>query len=126
MPITNASTSAASSWAPATARSSSSACSVARALRTATRRHRREGIRDREDAGDERDVLAGQPGHVAAAVPTLVVVADAGPNVVDVRHVPDDQVAQRDMLLDDLELIRRQAPRLAEDVVGTPILADIV
>ena len=44
------------------------------------RRHRRERVADREDPGDQRDLLAGEPVEVAVAVPALVVVADPGPD----------------------------------------------
>ena len=44
------------------------------------RRHRRERVADRQDPGDQRDLLAGEPVEVAVAVPALVVVADAGPD----------------------------------------------
>ena len=43
--------------------------------------------------------------EVAAAVPALVVVADAGADLVDVGQVADDEVAQRDVLLDGLVLV---------------------
>ena len=127
MPVTKASTSVASSCAPATAGARRVRRSVGEGLAVRpTRRHRREGIGDREDPGDERDVLAGEPGQVALAVPALVVVADAGADVVDVGHVADDEVAERDVLLDDLVLVRRQAAGLAEDVVRDADLADVV
>ena len=80
------------------------------AIRTG-RRHRREGISDRQDAGDQRDLLAGQAIEVPVAVPSLVVMADAVPDDVDVGQVADDQVAERDVLLDDRASRRRSASR---------------
>ena len=92
----------------------------------ARRRHRRERVADGEDPGDERDVLPGELVEVARPVPSLVVVAHAGPHELDLGQVADDQVAQRDVLLDDLVLVRRESPRLAQDVVGDADLADVV
>ena len=90
------------------------------------RRHRRERVADREDPGDQRDVLAGEPVEVAVAVPALVVVADPGPDELDVGQVADDRVAQRDVLLDDRVLGVGQLAGLAQDRVGDADLADVV
>ena len=69
-----------------------------------------------------RDLLAGQPVEIAGAIPALVVVPNAGPDDVDVGQVADDQVAERDVLLDDPVLLLGQARRLAQDPSGIPIL----
>ena len=55
-----------------------------------------------------------------------MVVADAGPDELDVRQVADDHVAERDVLLDDLVLVGGELARLAQDVVGDADLADVV
>ena len=75
------------------------------------RGHRRERVADGEDARDQRDVLAGQAVEVAVAVPALVVMPDAGPDDLDVGQVADDEVAERDVLLDDVVLVLGQACR---------------
>ena len=64
--------------------------------------------------------------EVAAAVPALVVVADAGADRVEVGEVAQDRVAQRDVLLDDVVLPVGQLARLAQDLVRDPDLADVV
>ena len=92
----------------------------------AGRRHRRERVADGEDPGDERDFLALEPVEVAVAVPALVVVADPGPDDLDVREVADDHVAEGDVLLDDVVLGRGQLAGLAQDRVRDADLADVV
>jgi hypothetical protein len=52
--------------------------------------------------------------EVAVAVPTLVVVTDAGTNDVDVRQIAHDEVAQGNVLFHDLALVDGQGGRLAE------------
>ena len=55
-----------------------------------------------------------------------MVVADAGPDRLDVRQVADDRVPEPDVLLDDRVLVGRQRRRLAQDRVRDPDLADVV
>ena len=124
MPSMNASTSRSSSCVPAASPSRSSASSTSSALRygrvvviaenaSATARIRAmSGI-----ASPARSV------EVALAVPALVVVADAGPDDLDVRQVADDHVAERDVLLDDRVLGLGQLARAcAGSWSGMPIL----
>ena len=63
------------------------------------RRHRGERVAHGQDAGHLRDVLAGQPVQVALPIPALVVVADPGPDLLEVGQLADDEVAERDVLL---------------------------
>ena len=53
-------------------------------------------------------------------------MADAGPDGLDVRQVPDDHVAEHHVLLDDLVLLGRELAGLAQDVVGDPDLPDVM
>ena len=127
IPRTNVATRRGSSWVPAAARRRLERLAHRQRLAVRPGRgHRAERIRDRHDPGDERDVLAGQPVEVAAAVPALVVVADAGPDRLDVGQVADDRVPEPDVLLDDRVLVGRQRRRLAQDRVRDPDLADVV
>src|SRR6185503_18418997 len=89
-------------------------------------RHRREGVGDREDPGDTRDRLAGEPIEIALAVPPLVVMTDTGSDGIKVREVADDHVAEGDVLLHDRVLALGEATRLAEDGVRDADLADVV
>ena len=73
-----------------------------------------------------RDRLAGEPIEIALAVPSLVVMADAGSDGVEVREVADDHVAEGDVLLHDRVLGLGQATRLAQDGVRDADLADVV
>ena len=90
------------------------------------RRHRGERIAHRQDPGDLRDVVAGQAVQVALPIPALVVVADAGADLLEVGQLADDEIAERDMLLHDLVLGLGERAGLAEDVVGDADLADVV
>ena len=63
---------------------------------------------------------------VARPVPALVVMADAGPDELDVGQVADDHVAEDDVLLDDRVLVGGELAGLAQDVVGDPDLADVM
>ncbi len=70
--------------------------------------------------------LAGQPVEIAVPVPALVVMADAGADEVDVGQVAHDQVAEADVLLDDVVLLGGQLAGLAQDAVRDADLADVV
>ena len=64
MPSMNAATRRSSSWLPAASpRRRSASVTVERLAIRAGRRHRREGVADGEDPGDQRDVLAGEAGR---------------------------------------------------------------
>ena len=63
---------------------------------------------------------------VALAVVPLVVIQDAGEQVLDRVEVGQDAVADDDVLLDVLELLVGQRPALGEDVVADADLADVV
>ena len=124
---TNSVTSRSSSCVPAASSSRRSASSMGERLAVRPRRgHRRERVADGQDARHERDLLAGQLVQVAVAIPALVVVADAGPDDVDVGQVADDQVAERDVLLDDRVFLGGQLAGLAQDRVRDADLADVV
>ena len=88
-------------------------------------RHRRERITD-SGIRAPRDGIAGQSVQVALPVPTLVVVADAGADLVEVGQVTDDEVAERDVLLHRLVLALGEGTGLAQDLVGDADLADVV
>src|SRR3712207_7172226 len=51
----------------------------------------------------------------AAAVPALVVAGHRREDVHQVGHLADDQLGERDVLLHDLVLVRRQPARLAQE-----------
>src|SRR5918993_149299 len=96
------------------------------APRAESRPHRRAAIADREDAGNERDLLAGEPMEIAGAVPALVVVSDAGPDDVVVDEGSHDRFAEGDVLLDDVVLLCSQLSGLAQDRVRDPDLAHVM
>ena len=99
-----------------------------RVLVGARRGQRVEHVADRADAADERDVLAGEAGRVAAAVPALVVGAgDDLAHLHERRARAGEQVgADRRVALHDLPLGVGERARLAEDRVGDRDLADVV
>ena len=66
------------------------------------------------------------PIDIAGPVPALVVVADARADQVGVGQVTHDQVAEDDVLLDDLVLVVGQGARLAQQMVRHADLADVV
>ena len=63
---------------------------------------------------------------VAAAVPALVVVADAGKGSGELGCLADDDFAQCGVCLHDPPLFRVQPARLFQNGVGDADLADIV
>ena len=126
-PVTNATTSRSSSWVPdGVLEAAQRLGHVERLAVWAGRRHRRERVGHREDPADQRDVVAGEAVEIAATVDPLVVVPDAGSHGVDVGDVADDHVAERDVLLHDLELLVGQLAGLAQHLVGDADLADVV
>ena len=70
-----------------------------------------ERVGEREHAGRERDLLAGQAVRVAAAVPALVVVADQRPRGLEERDLADDLLADQRVALHHLALARGRACR---------------
>src|SRR5262249_48042635 len=68
-------------------------------------RERGERAGDREPAGGERDLLAGQPVRVAVAVPALVVVADDELAFAEEVDVAQDLRADHRVLGDQRELV---------------------
>src|SRR4029079_3945789 len=90
------------------------------------RRHRRERVTDGADARDKRDVLPGEGMEIPTSVPSLMMMANAGTDEVDVRKVADDHVAERDMLLYNVVLITSQPAGLAKDRIGDADLANVV
>ena len=93
----------------------------------AVARHRVERVRHGEDARRERDVVPAQPVRIPGSVPALVVVPDdleAAP--VQERDAAQHLLAEDDVGLEDAPLGLGQGPRLAENPVGDPDLADVV
>src|SRR5204862_6828688 len=92
----------------------------------AVARHRVEGVRDREHARLDRDLLARSAGRIPGAVPTLVVVEDVWDRAAECRQPEQDLRAERRVLADLRELARIETPTLAEHVVRDSELADVV
>ena len=88
--------------------------------------HRVEGVGHGDDAGDERDLVAGELERIAAAVPLFVVMQHGGQHVGELLDVGENAVAQLGVLLDVLELGVGQLARLAEHGVVDADLADVV
>ena len=84
------------------------------------------GVDDQDDPRLERDVRAGEPVGVAAAVPVLVAVADDLAHVGEARDRCQDPLAELGMLLHDPVLLRRERPLLREYVRGDADLPDVV
>ena len=126
-PVMNSATSSGCSCVPAAARSRDRASDSGRALRYGPGGgHRAERVGDRDDPRDERDRLAREAVDVASAVPSLVVVADAGPDELGVRNAADDRLSERDVLVEHAELVVGQLRRLAQHDVRDADLADVV
>ena len=89
-------------------------------------RHGVERVGDGEDAGRQRDRLAGEARGVAGAVEALVVVAHAGQEVVELLEVGEDVDADLDVRLDQPVLLRRERAGLLQDGVVDADLADVV
>ena len=88
--------------------------------------HRVVGVGDRDDAADERDVLAREPARIAAAVEPLVVAPAAVDQAVQARHRLEDALALLGVLAEDGDLLGRQLAGLVEHVVADADLADVV
>ena len=97
--------------------------------RLPVRARRRQGVKridDVNDARHERNFVSLQPLGISGPVRILVVVQHA------VQHDPQTGDRLQDlrphprMLLDDVELFRRQLARLAQDFLGNSDLADVV
>ena len=103
-----------------------------RLLVAALARQRVVSVGKRDDLRGEGDILALEAVGVALAVPALVVPAADLKGVFDDRfilidrQVGDDLRAQPRVLLDDVELTRRERGGLGQDALGDEELADIV
>ena len=90
-------------------------------------RHRVEGVAGGDDAGGDRDRLAGQAVGIAAAVPALVRGADddadAGEQAADLLQHP---LALDGVGLHDRPLLVVERAGLVDDLVGHGDLADVV
>ena len=87
-----------------------------------------EDVAHRADAPDERDLLAGQAGRVAVAVPALVVGAgDLLGHAHDVRARARQQLgADRRVAAHELAVLGRERAGLQQDGVGHADLAHVV
>ncbi len=87
--------------------------------------HRLVGVGDGDDRGLERDLVSGEALRVPGAVGTLVVRQDPVPDVVQLaaRENPGSELG---MALHLRVLLGGERPRLAEDRVRHPDLADVV
>src|SRR5215211_1967695 len=92
----------------------------------AVARHGVVGVASEDDAGPERDLLAGEAIRIAAAVPALVGVAHERQDVRQEAHRREDALARRSVLLDGAALPWSQRARLGEDRLGHCELADVV
>src|SRR4029077_12998947 len=92
----------------------------------ACREHGVERVRDMDDAGSERNVLAVQPVRVTRAVEALVVVADGRHGVVQEAEAVDDPCALLGVALHERPLVGGQARLLQENRVWDCELADVV
>ena len=100
---------------------------VERAAVRAVARHRVERIRHREHACAERRLVGAEPVGVAAAVPALVMGAhNVEALALQERDLGEHLLAEERVLLHARALVGRQRPRLLEDLVGDPDLADVV
>ena len=80
---------------------------------------------DRQNAGTEGDVLPGQPGRVAVAVPPFVVAQNQRRHGIGERDAADD--LRSDLRVDPklLKLLLCQRARFREDVLGHRQFADV-
>jgi hypothetical protein len=83
-------------------------------------------VAGQDDARGERDVLAGEPVRVAAAVPALVLVADRRGHVAQAGQRSQDPLADDRVLAHEHPLVGGQRTGLVEDLVGDADLADVV
>jgi energy-coupling factor transporter ATP-binding protein EcfA2 len=90
-------------------------------------RHGAEGVAGADDARDERDLLAGEPVRVAAAVPVLVAGADDAADVAEEPADPLEQPLALDRVrLDDGPLVVGERAGLGDDLAGDLDLPDVV
>src|SRR5438093_13498862 len=75
-------------------------------------RHGVERVRDGEDAGAERDGVAGEPVGIAAAVETLVVAAHDPRGWAEEAEAREDRLAERRMLVHQAEFVGAERTRL--------------
>ena len=88
--------------------------------------HRVEGVGDGHHPGELRDLAAGQPVRVAAAVQPLVVVQDRRPGLAEEADAAHHLVPVLGVQLDDAPLLGGQRPVLAQQPGGHAELADVV
>src|ERR1700689_3467563 len=89
--------------------------------------HRAKGVADRDDAGAERDLLAGQAVRVTLAVPALVAGAHERADPCQRRAGRgDDLLAHHGVLLHERPLAFAERAGSSDDLVGNAELADIV
>ena len=84
------------------------------------------GVGGGYDARPDGDGVAGEPGGVAAAVETLLVVQDEGDDVRELGGVFDDRLAEHRVLADAVPLRGGEAALLGEHRIGDPDLAHVV
>ena len=90
-------------------------------------RHRVERVRDREDARDERNLGAAKAARIAEAVPALVMGRDhVARRLSERRHRRDDALAEPRVLVDLVDLGRRERPLLRQRRVRDADHADVV
>ena len=92
----------------------------------AGREHRVERVGDVDDAGAQRNVLAGKAVRVAATVPTLVVVANRRHGVGEEAESLDDAGALVGVIAHHSPLLEAQSGGLEQDRVGDGELADVM
>src|SRR5581483_7985786 len=88
--------------------------------------HRVEGVADRDHAGAERDLLAGEPVRVALPVPALVGGAHQAGDRSHRREGADDPLPDQRVRSHQLPLDLVERCRLAEDLLGDRDLSDVV
>ena len=84
------------------------------------------GVAGGDDAGFERDLVAGEAVGVAGAVVVFVVVADAGGGVAQARQGFEDGGADFGVSTQRLALVRVERVGAVKDLVGDRELADVV
>src|SRR5258706_6053181 len=92
----------------------------------AIRRHRVVRVGDRDDASDERDVLALEAAWIAAAVEPLVMAPAAVDEAVQAWHRLEDALALLRVLAKHRDFFGRELAGLVEHVVADTDLADVV
>src|SRR6266542_1527948 len=90
-------------------------------------RHRVQRVGKREDARTQRDLLPRDTVRVAGPVPALVVETnDVQAFALEQDDAGEDLGADRGVELDQTALVRVQRPRLVQDLIRDPDLADVV